>query len=380
MSSLDDYRRELDQIDREIVEKLEERMRTAEKIAVYKKENALPVLDALREREKIDQITEMAAEDMASYTRILYNTIMEMSKDHQRKVLQIESPVVQAIKKALEETPKVFPAKATVACQGVEGAYSQQACEKLFKMPKIMFMKNFNGVFAAINQGLCQYGILPLENSTSGSLNQIYDLMMKYNFYIVKSVKLKIDHSLLAKKGVKKEDVREIFSHEQAIMQCEEYLKNFPQAKITVCENTAEAAKMVAESDRNDVAALASFACGQLYGLNCIEEDVQDNGNNYTRFICISKKMEIYPGADKTSLMLIVSHKPGSLYNVLARFNALGINIFKLESRPIPERDFDFMFYFDVEAEVYSEEFVRLMSQLDELSQECKYLGSYTEI
>ena len=380
MSSLDDYRRELDQIDREIVEKLEERMRTAEKIAVYKKENALPVLDALREREKIDQITEMAAEDMASYTRILYNTIMEMSKDHQRKVLQMESPVVQAIKKALEETPKVFPAKATVACQGVEGAYSQQACEKLFKMPKIMFMKNFNGVFAAINQGLCQYGILPLENSTAGSVNQIYDLMMKYNFYIVKSVKLKIDHSLLAKKGVKKEDVREIFSHEQAIMQCEEYLKNFPQAKITVCENTAEAAKMVAESDRNDVAALASFACGQLYGLNCIEEDVQDNGNNYTRFICISKKMEIYPGADKTSLMLIVSHKPGSLYNVLARFNALGINIFKLESRPIPERDFDFMFYFDVEAEVYSEEFVRLMSQLDELSQECKYLGSYTEI
>ena len=380
MSSLDDYRRELDQIDREIVEKLEERMRTAEKIAVYKKENALPVLDALREREKIDQITEMAAEDMASYTRILYNTIMEMSKDHQRKVLQIESPVVQAIKKALEETPKVFPAKATVACQGVEGAYSQQACEKLFKMPKIMFMKNFNGVFAAINQGLCQYGILPLENSTAGSVNQIYDLMMKYNFYIVKSVKLKIDHSLLAKKGVKKEDVREIFSHEQAIMQCEEYLKNFPQAKITVCENTAEAAKMVAESDRNDVAALASFACGQLYGLNCIEEDVQDNGNNYTRFICISKKMEIYPGADKTSLMLIVSHKPGSLYNVLARFNALGIQIFKLESRPIPERDFDFMFYFDVEAEVYSEEFVRLMSQLDELSQECKYLGSYTEI
>ncbi len=380
MSSLDDYRKELDQIDKEIVEKLEARMRTAEKIAAYKKENHLPVLDALREREKIDQITEMAADDMASYTRILYNTIMEMSKDHQRKIAQIESPLVQSIKKALEETPKVFPAKATVACQGVEGAYSQRACEKLFKMPKIMFMKNFNGVFAAINQGLCQYGVLPLENSTAGSVNQIYDLMMKYNFYIVKSVKLKIDHSLLAKKGTGKEDIREIFSHEQAIMQCEEYLKNFPQAKITVCENTAEAAKMVAESDREDVAALASYACGQLYGLNCIEEDVQDNGNNYTRFICISKKMEIYPGADKTSLMLIVSHKPGSLYNVLARFNALGINIFKLESRPIPERDFDFMFYFDIEAEVYAEEFVRLMNQIDELSQECKYLGSYMEI
>ena len=107
---------------------------------------------------------------------------------------------------------------------------------------------------------------------------------------------------------------------------------------------------------------------------------MQDNGNNYTRFICISKKLEIYPGADKTSLMLVVSHHPGSLYNVLARFNALGIQIFKLESRPIPSRDFDYMFYFDIVSEVYSEEFVRLMNQLEELTQEFKYLGSYMEI
>ena len=378
--NLEDYRKQIDVIDKEIVEKLEQRMRTAENIAKYKKENHLDVLDALREREKLEEITEMASDDMASYTRILYNTIMEVSKDHQRKFTHEDTPLVKSIKEAIEVTPKVFPVQATVACQGVEGAYSQQACDKLFKMPKIMYMKNFNGVFAAINQGLCQYGILPLENSTAGSVNQVYDLMMKYNFHIIKSVKLKIDHSLLAKKGTDKQEIKEIFSHEQAIMQCQDYLKNFPLAKITICENTAEAAKMVAESERTDVAALASYTCGQLYGLNCIEEDVQDNGNNYTRFICISKNMEIYPGSNKTSLMLVVGHRPGSLYNVLARFNALGINIFKLESRPIPERDFDFMFYFDIEAEVYSEEFLRLMNQIQELSQEFKYLGSYTEI
>lgn len=378
--SLEDYRSRIDAIDEEIVKKLEERMRIAENIAKYKQENGLQVMDVYREREKIDKITEIAADDMASYTRVLYNTIMELSKDHQRKITQTESPVVQSIKKALEETSKVFPAKATVACQGVAGAYSQQACEKLFKMPQIMYVKNFNGVFAAIDQGLCQYGVLPLENSTAGSVNQIYDLMMKYNFHIVKSVKMKIDHSLLAKPGTKKEDIQEIVSHEQAIQQCDEYLKKYPNAKVTMCENTAEAAKMVAESGRSDIAALASYACGQLYGLSCLEENVQDNGNNYTRFICISKKLEIYPGADKTSLMLVVSHKPGSLYNVLSRFNALGINIFKLESRPIPERDFDFMFYFDIDSEVYSEEFIRLMNQLDELTQQCKYLGSYTEI
>ena len=380
MSNIEDYRKNIDNIDKEIVEKLEERMRVAENIAKFKQDNNLPVIDIIREREKLEEITEMASDDMASYARILYNTIMEMSKDHQRKITNQDTPLVKSIKAALEETPKVFPTKATVACQRVEGAYSQQACDKLFRMPKIMYMKNFNGVFAAIDQGLCQYGILPVENSTAGSVNQIYDLMLKYNFYVVKSVKLKIDHSLLAKKETRKEDIKEIVSHEQAIMQCDDYLKAFPNAKITICENTAEAAKMVAESERNDIAALASYSCGKLYGLSCLQEAVQDNGNNYTRFICISKKLEIYPGADKTSLMLVVSHTPGSLYNVLARFNALGINIFKLESRPLPQRDFDYMFYFDIDSEVHSEEFVRLINQLEELSHEFKYLGSYMEI
>ena len=305
---------------------------------------------------------------------------MEMSKDHQRKTLKMESDLVKKIKYALEETKSVFPSRAVVACQGVPGAYSQQACEKVFKMPKITYMKNFNGVFAAIEQGLCQYGILPLENSTAGSVNQIYDLMMEHNFYIVKSVKMKIDHSLLAMPGVKKEEIREVFSHEQAILQCENYLKNMPGVKVTVCENTAEAAKRVAQSGRKDVAALASYVCGQLYGLECVEEGIQDNGNNYTRFICISKKMEIYPGADKTSFMLVLPHKPGSLYNILSRFYALGLNLLKLESRPIPDRDFQFMFYFDIECQVYSEEFIRLISQLEELSTEFRYMGSYTEI
>ncbi|MBR5315731.1 MAG: chorismate mutase [Firmicutes bacterium] len=380
MTALDDYRKELDLIDEELVKKIEERMRVAEKVAQYKIENDTPVLDAMREREKLNQVTKLASEDVALYTRTLFTTIMEMSKDHQRKLLKKDTDLVEKIKKALEETPKVFPTTATVACAGVMGAYAQQACDKLFKIPEIMFMKNFNGVFAAIDNGLCQYGVIPVENSTAGSVNQIYDLMMKYNFYIVKSVKMKIDHSLLAKKGVKKEDIKEIVSHEQAVLQCDNYLKNFPNAKITLCENTAEAAKMVAMSERKDLAALASFECGQLYGLTLLEEDVQDNDNNYTRFICISKNLEIYPGADKTSLKLEVAHKPGSLYNVLSTFNALGVNIFKLESRPVPKRDFDYMFYFDIDVVAYSDEFIRLMNKMGEITYDFKYLGSYMEI
>lgn len=376
---INDYRKAIDSIDRQLVEKLEERMRVAEKIAKYKEEQGLPIIDYSRERALLDKIGELSSPDMAVYNRLMFSTIMEMSKDHQRKVSQTESPLVEEIERAIEETPKVFPKQATVACQGVMGAYSQEAADKFFEMPRIMFMKNFEGVFAAIENGLCKYGVLPIENSSAGSVNRVYDLCMEYDFYIVKSLKLKIDHSLLAKKGTKLENIREIYSHEQALAQCEDFLKNLPDVKINVCENTAQAAKMVAESDRTDVAALASYNCGKLYGLQCIREAVQDRDNNYTRFICISKKLEIYPGADKTSLMMVIDHRPGSLYNVLSRFYSMGINLVKLESRPIPSREFEFMFYFDIECSAYGPEFVRLMNQLDEMSREFKYLGSYLE-
>lgn len=377
--SLDDYRKEIDEIDDVLIEKLEQRMRIAEKIAEYKKEKSLPAFDYLREREKLDEIIEKSSSDLAGYNKILFSSILEVSKDHQLKTIQQESHVVKDVKIALKNTPEIFPESAVVACQGTQGAYSQEACDKMFKLPRIMYMKNFNGVFAAIKDGLCEYGILPLENSSAGSVNQVYDLMMEYNFHIVKSIRIKVNHYLLAKPGVKKEDIKEIVSHPQAINQCEKYLKNFPMAKITEFENTAEAAKMVAESDRTDIAAIGSGENGKLYGLEPLDSGIQDNENNYTRFICISKDLEIYPGANKTSIMMVLDHKPGALYNVLARFNAMGVNLEKLESRPLPSRDFEFMFYFDIAESVYSDEFVRMLNQLEEMSRKFKYLGSYLD-
>ena len=267
-----------------------------------------------------------------------------------------------------------------VACQGVEGAYSQIACEKIFKNPFIMYFKNFDGVFNAIEQGLCQYGILPLENSTAGSVKKVYDLMIQHNFSIVRTYRLKVDHNLLANPGAEISDIREIYSHEQAINQCSDFLKQLPGVKIIPVENTAVAAQMVCKSGRTDVAALSSRSCAELYGLNCLAASVQDKGNNRTRFICISKNLEIYPGSDKTSIMMVLSHRPGALYKVLARLYVLGINVTKLESRPIPDRDFEFMFYFDLDTSIYSEEFVQLMCELDDLCEEFKYLGSYTEV
>ena len=266
------------------------------------------------------------------------------------------------------------------ACQGVEGAYSQIACEKIFKNPFIMYFKNFEGVFTAIEKGLCQYGILPIENSTAGSVKKVYDLMISHNFSIVRTFRMKIDHNLLVKPGTKLSDIKEIYSHEQAINQCTDFLQKFPGVSIIPVANTAIAAEMVSKSERNDVAALSSRNCAELYNLDCLESNIQDKGNNYTRFICISKNLEVYPGSDKTSIMMVLPHRPGSLYKFLARLYVLGINVTKLESRPIPDRDFEFMFYFDLETSIYSEEFVQLMCELDDLCEEFKYLGSYREV
>ena len=378
--NLEELRLKIDEIDDGIVKLIEQRMDVAAEIAEYKKQNNLPVLNSKREREKLADITDKSRDDMQEYMKVLYSMIFDISRSYQKKLIAHNSELYSQIKNAIDNTPKLFPEKANVACQGVEGAYSQIACERIFKLPSIMYMNSFEGVFSAINSGLCDYGIIPIENSTAGSVKQVYDLMVSNNFNIVRSVRIKVDHNLLVKDGTKMSDIKEIFSHEQAINQCEEYLKKFDGVKITCCENTAAAARMVAESGRCDIAALSSYNCAELYGLKCLDGNVQDKGNNYTRFICISKKPEIYPGADRTSIMLILPHKPGSLYKVLSRFNTLGIDLIKLESRPMPDRDFEFIFYFDFQTSVYSDEFVQLICELDEVCEEFKYLGSYSEV
>lgn len=243
-----------------------------------------------------------------------------------------------------------------------------------------MYFNSFEGVFNAVEKGLCSYGILPIENSSYGSVGTVYDLMQNYNFNIVKSIRLRISHNLVAKPGTRLSDIKEIFSHEQAIGQCGDFLKTLKDVKITVCENTAIAAKLVAESGRPDVAAIASKECLELYGLDLIKKNIQTSDNNYTRFICISKDLEIYPGSNKISLILSLPHVPCSLYHMISKFAALGINLTKLESRPIPGSDFEFMFYFDLDGSVYSDELINLLSELENQPEVFDFLGCYTEV
>ena len=374
------FREKIDTADNGLLKSFISRMETAAEIARFKHENHMPIFDSERERQKILSILDNTPQELKSYAAALYHQLFDLSRNFQEQTIRPESPLIDTIKHAIDHTDKNFPKNPPVACQGIEGSYSQLACEKLFSMPNIMYCSSWESVFSAVDSGLCKYGVLPIENSTAGSINMIYDLMMHYHFYVVRSTRLKVNHNLLAKPDTKMENVTEIFSHEQAIIQCAGFLKTLKGVKITSCANTAMAAQKVADSDRTDVAALSSRHCAALYGLECLADSVQDKGSNFTRFITISKNLEIYPGSDKTSVKLVVTHKPGSLYRILSRFNALGININKLESRPIPDRDFEFMLYFDLDTPIYSDEFLELINALDLTCEQFEYLGSYLEV
>ena len=378
--NLEELRREIDGIDQKMVELFKRRMEVVTQVAAYKKERGLPILDASRERALLGKVGQAAGDELADYIQSVYRTLLAASRSYETGKLGQESQVYQGIRAALKETDPLFPQRPTVACQGIEGAYSQLACDRLFKAPTILYFQTFDHVFKAVESGMCQYGILPIENSTAGSVNAVYDLMIRHNFHIVRSARLKVSHNLLAKPGTKLEDIRDIYSHEQAISQCAGFLAGLKNVAVHVVENTAVAARMVAQSDRSDVAALSSRFCAEQYDLEIVQDNVQDQDNNYTRFICISKKPEIYPGADRTSLMMTLPHKPGTLYNVLAKFYALNINLQKLESRPLPSREFEFMFYFDVEASVYAPEMEKLFRDLEAESEQLRYLGTYHEV
>ncbi|MBO4262679.1 MAG: prephenate dehydratase [Clostridia bacterium] len=379
MDELEKYRRQIDVIDDKISALYLERMRICGKIGEEKNRTKTPVNAAAREKAIINRITASADDEMKIYLKQLYTTIFFQSKTYQGKFAPTTSETSDAIRAATEKGFGDFPVSATVACQGTEGAYSGIAAEKLFEISDVTYFRSFEGVFQAVEKGLCEYGVLPIENSNAGSVSQVYDLMKRHNFYIVKSVRVQITHALVAKKGAKLSNIKKIYSHPQALAQCAEFIKKLGAETVEVA-NTAVAAKEVAESDDTTIAALCSENSAEVYDLAVLERAVQDNGNNFTRFICISKDMKIYKGADKISIMTSLNNKPGSLNRTLSRFAALGLNLTKLESRPIANSQFEFMFYFDFEGEVSDPAVLDLIAELDNSSDRFVFLGSYREV
>lgn len=284
------------------------------------------------------------------------------------------------INKSAEE----FPQKAVVACQGIAGSNSETACRTLFSDPDIMFFKSFEAVFSAVEKGMCKYGILPIENSTHGSVTGVYDLMRKHSFGIVKAVKISISHNLLGLENAKLSGINEVLSHEQAIGQCSDFLRKHPEIKVTVCANTAVAARTVAESGREDLAAICSEQCAEIYGLKTLSKNIQDAQYNCTRFICISAEPVIYDGSDKVSIVCSLPHKPNSLYGLLATFADYNIdgekvNLTKIESRPIPGTDFEFVFYIDFETKLSDDKLAMLLGDLEIYAPKLEVLGIYSE-
>ncbi len=373
-------REKIDSLDENIVKLYKERMAVSAEIANYKRENGLPVLDHKRERELLSRVSELSGEELEKYTRVLYETLLATSRAYQDKMLYRASDICEKIAYATENTPKLFPERVKVACQGIEGAYSQSAAESLFRLPSISYYKTFEDVFEALDSGECKYAVLPVENSTAGSVNKVYDLMRSHKFYIVRSVRVRIEHNLFALRGTSLSDIREIVSHEQALSQCANYIASLGNVKATPVLNTAIAAETVKNSGRHDLAALSSRSCGDIYGLDCLASSVQDRGANYTRFVCISKELELYPGSDRTSFMTVISHRPGSLYRILSKLNSCGINMLKLESRPIPDKDFQIMFYIDARLSMYSPDLPTLINELSGECEELRYLGTYSEM
>ena len=377
---LNEIRERINSLDDEMLALFMERMKLSEAIGAYKKEHNLPILDKTREREILAEMIQKGGAEYETYVYQFFNTLMNLSKARQNEVLTSDSKVRAVVQKMIDHEEPVFPKSGLVACQGVEGANSQEACDRLFPHGNILYVNTFEAVFQAVQSGLCKFGVLPIENSANGSVRSVYELLQKYHFYVVRSTRQWIHHTLLVKPGTKLSDIKTIYSHQQAIGQCSQWLEKMKGVSVVPAGNTAIAAKMVAEESGNDCAAIASPRCAELYGLEILEDKIQDSDNNYTRFICISKDPVRYEGANHISLIVSCANTPGSLYEMLSKPASLGINMIKWESCPIPGRNFEFVFFVELEASVKEPSVLPMIEDLERSCPEIWFLGNYAEI
>ena len=380
MKELPELRQKIDEIDGQLIDLLVKRMGIMNDVAAAKREQRISTFDPARERDILNRVMEKAGPEYETELQMIFTTLFNISKAKQRLARGGSSPLLEAIQQA-NANARDFPKRSMVACQGTEGSYSQQATTRMFEVPTILYFNSFDKVFEAVESGLCPYGILPIEKSSAGSVVSVYDAMVKHKFHIVKSLRLKINHVLLANPGATMDGIAEIASHQQALSQCSLFLKKHPGIKLMPMSNTATAAKELALDGRLDKAVIASRECAELYGLTVLADEITDAKFNYTRFICISKNLEIFSDANKLSIMLILPHRPGSLNGLLSRFSAIGVNLTKLESRPIPGMDFEFLFTFDFEASPKDMKVLQLLSELstDPEIAHFTFLGAYGE-
>lgn len=371
-----DLRKEIDAIDEQLIPLLLKRMSISEQVARYKVERGIPVLNAEREQQILDNVAAKCGAQ-GDTIKTVFSATMDASRALQHKIIGGGKKLRDTIEGA-KSSGKLTANGESVACQGVEGAYSGVTANTLFPDSPVRFYKQFEDVFEAVNKGEAKYGVIPVENSTAGSVHESYDLIMKYRFYVVGAYDLKIEHCLCAKADTKYEDITDVYSHPQALSQCNNFLKSFDFTGVNF-SNTAAAAEFVAKSSKNNIAVICSELAAKKYGLKILKRNVQNNNNNRTRFIVISKELVIGEDADKISLIFSAPHTTGSLYRVLGRFSMAGLNLTKLESRPIENADFDYYFYVDVMGSVKDKSTLDLICALYDELPEFEFLGNYFE-
>ncbi len=365
--NLNEIRKDIDSIDRQLLDLFQKRMNLCRDVAAYKKANNMEIFQAERENQILDKMEALAQDDMKAGTRALYTVIMDISKSLQQELISGEE------NSTVLDEPKFNKAK-TVGCQGCPGANSETATRCFFPGLEPAYYPTFNQVFEAVEAGEIEYGILPIYNSTAGSVTQVYDLMAKYSFFITAMNHVEVANCLAVRKGTKIEDITTVYSHPQALSQCSEFIK---RNKFTVkdYDNTATAARMVRDS-KEPIAAICSERCARLIGLEILHTRISNVIPNFTRFICIAKEIEVEPEADVISVMLTLENVPGILSKLLMKFFLHGIDLVKIENRPIRNGSFDVMFYIDFKGNLRDRSTALFITELCRSCKEFKLLGN----
>ena len=375
MSQLDDLRREIDGLDQQLVRLFEARMDVTRRVGEYKLEHDLPVLDAGREREVLEKKRALLADPaLSADVTTLFETIMAISRRQQRRLIAARAGEKRAAVLPGVRQPADNP---RVLYQGEPGAYADEAAALFFgESVSRDRVPVWEDIFVALREGRADYGVLPIENSSTGSINAVYDLLARYGAYIVGEQLVRVDHCLMAPKGATLDGVKHVFSHEQGLFQCEEFLKGRPWER-TALLNTAAAAKFVAESGNPAYAAIGSPRAARLYGLEVLAEKINFNDENFTRFVVVSPAPELRPGSDKISALFTVAHESGSLRRVLDIFAAYGCNLLKLESRPIVGSSWEYRFFVDIEGNPADRNVADALGAAEEATAQLRVLGCY---
>ncbi len=345
---LKEIRKEIDDIDGKLVELFEKRMELCRQVAEYKIETGMQVLDRKRETEKLGTLSELAGSDFARYgVRELFTQIMSMSRKLQYELLA-DRGVVTGL--PFEMIPNLPKSRAKVVYQGVEGAYSHAAALQFFgERARLFNVKTWDDAMKALCAGTADFAVLPIENSSAGSVADIYDLLVKFDNYIVGETYVKVDHVLLGLPEAELSDVRLVYSHPQGLWQCSMYLDEHKDWIRHSTGNTALSAREVKEAGDKTRAAIASEMAGRLYGLKILDRSVMNHKGNTTRFIVVASKKFYEASADKLSVCFETKHENAALYNMLSHLTYNGLNMVKLESRPILGRPWEFRFFVDFE-------------------------------